>query len=255
MAGFSVGETNYVLDHPGSVILSNLTYDIAMTHARTLSEENVPVKVIPETKPGLTEDQISLVCLIRSIKFPRKGVPEIAANWKKTFLDPTSYFQNLTKAGIRASWSINNSTDGIPPFARISLFNDNRERVALCTANKIDIVPPSERIFFWLDPSTIEKGAYKDVSLLVLGDVEKIPTDELSRNGVRTPAVTIDNTLTENTPTCPRCGSHSIQVLNKGFGTGKAVAGTLLLGPVGFAAGAIGSGNVQRVCANCKYIF
>lgn len=54
---------------------------------------------------------------------------------------------------------------------------------------------------------------------------------------------------------CPNCGSTQIQIVKKGFGAGKAAAGGLLLGPIGLAAGAIGSERVERVCMNCMHKF
>ncbi len=50
---------------------------------------------------------------------------------------------------------------------------------------------------------------------------------------------------------CPYCGSRDIQMVKKGFGVGKAVAGAVLLGPVGILGGAIGSNKMQRVCVSC----
>lgn len=50
---------------------------------------------------------------------------------------------------------------------------------------------------------------------------------------------------------CPYCGSTQIQAVKKGFSGGKAVVGGLIAGPIGLAAGAIGSGDIERVCLNC----
>ncbi len=55
---------------------------------------------------------------------------------------------------------------------------------------------------------------------------------------------------------CPKCGSEQIHAGNKGFGAGKAVAGTLLAGPiVGGIAGAAGSGKVKLTCLKCGHTF
>lgn len=55
---------------------------------------------------------------------------------------------------------------------------------------------------------------------------------------------------------CPKCGSEQIHAGNKGFSAGKAVAGTLLAGPiVGGIAGASGSGKVKLTCLKCGHTF
>lgn len=54
---------------------------------------------------------------------------------------------------------------------------------------------------------------------------------------------------------CPKCGSTSLSANKKGFGAGKAVAGAWLAGPVGLAAGGIGSRKLYVTCLNCGYTF
>lgn len=55
----------------------------------------------------------------------------------------------------------------------------------------------------------------------------------------------------ENRVRCPYCGSTEISANKKGFSAGKAVAGGLLAGPVGLAAGGIGSSKVKCTCLKC----
>lgn len=54
---------------------------------------------------------------------------------------------------------------------------------------------------------------------------------------------------------CPYCGSTNIQAVKKGFSAGKAIVGGAIAGPVGLAAGAIGSNKIERVCINCGKTF
>lgn len=50
---------------------------------------------------------------------------------------------------------------------------------------------------------------------------------------------------------CPYCGSTEISANKKGFSAGKAVAGGLIAGPVGLAAGGLGSNKVKCTCLKC----
>lgn len=54
---------------------------------------------------------------------------------------------------------------------------------------------------------------------------------------------------------CPRCHSTNLTANKKGFGFGKAVVGTILAGPLGAAAGGIGSGKVRLTCLKCGHQF
>ena len=56
-------------------------------------------------------------------------------------------------------------------------------------------------------------------------------------------------------PYCPKCYSTSLSAHKKGFGLGKAAAGALLAGPIGLAAGGIGSGKVKITCLKCGHQF
>jgi RNA polymerase subunit RPABC4/transcription elongation factor Spt4 len=52
---------------------------------------------------------------------------------------------------------------------------------------------------------------------------------------------------------CPKCGTDQLAIGKKGFGTGAAVVSTVLLGPVGLAAGLIGSKKEQAPCQKCGH--
>ena len=56
---------------------------------------------------------------------------------------------------------------------------------------------------------------------------------------------------------CPKCGSTQIHVHERGFKTGRAIAGGLLTGNilVAAAAGAVGKNKIELVCLKCGHKF
>ena len=54
---------------------------------------------------------------------------------------------------------------------------------------------------------------------------------------------------------CPRCLSTDIRDDKKGYGLGKGLAGAIVAGPLGLAAGMIGKDNVKCTCLKCGYKF
>jgi hypothetical protein len=52
---------------------------------------------------------------------------------------------------------------------------------------------------------------------------------------------------------CPRCYSENISAHKKGYGLGKAVAGGVLLGPIGLLGGFLGSRKVLVTCLKCGH--
>ena len=65
-----------------------------------------------------------------------------------------------------------------------------------------------------------------------------------SRCGVTLPGLRI---------TCPKCDSESVSLGKKGFSVGQAAAGGIAVGPVGLAAGMIGSKDTEFVCLSCNH--
>lgn len=54
---------------------------------------------------------------------------------------------------------------------------------------------------------------------------------------------------------CPKCNSTSININKKGYGYGKGLIGTLLVGPLGLLAGGIGSKELKATCLSCGHEF
>lgn len=55
---------------------------------------------------------------------------------------------------------------------------------------------------------------------------------------------------------CPKCGSTQIHADKRGFKTGRAVAGTLVAGPLaGLAAGGAGQNKIVISCLSCGHEF
>ena len=55
---------------------------------------------------------------------------------------------------------------------------------------------------------------------------------------------------------CPKCGIGYFQAVGErkgGFSGGKAVAGAIIAGPIGLAAGALGRKKVTYACNRCGY--
>ena len=52
---------------------------------------------------------------------------------------------------------------------------------------------------------------------------------------------------------CPNCSSAQVMATKKGFGTGNAAIGAVLLGPVGLAGGMIGANKIALSCLKCGH--
>ncbi len=55
---------------------------------------------------------------------------------------------------------------------------------------------------------------------------------------------------------CPKCRIGYLSAIGErkgGFSGGKAVAGAILAGPIGLAAGALGKKRVTYQCSRCGY--
>lgn len=55
---------------------------------------------------------------------------------------------------------------------------------------------------------------------------------------------------------CPKCGMGYLKMIGErkgGFSGGKALAGAVLVGPLGLAAGALGKKKVTYSCDRCGY--
>lgn len=54
---------------------------------------------------------------------------------------------------------------------------------------------------------------------------------------------------------CPKCFSTYLRTDNKGFSFGKAIVGSIVLGPLGILAGGLGMKNARVVCNKCGHKF
>lgn len=50
---------------------------------------------------------------------------------------------------------------------------------------------------------------------------------------------------------CPKCGSEQFTAQKKGFSAGRAIAGDVLFGPLGIAAGIANQHNIIITCLAC----
>lgn len=254
IANISSPAAKEILSSPGSVIMSGLSKQNAQAISSQLASVGCSTSVVKDEAYGEQSDVQSgsfpsnLVLRINKYKAPRKERPCIESSWKQGFPDITHFCPGGNWRGIRYYWKNDESENA--PFSRVSLFNFKKAKLEVCKVSEVQCVPNSGNLFIWLDQDV--KKFTTVPAIAVLGDVYSVPTDELNLTGsisVRTDQ--FGNAI----PVCPVCGSSSIQVVKQGFGAGKAAAGALLLGPIGLAAGAIGSGNIQRVCANCGHKF
>jgi len=56
-----------------------------------------------------------------------------------------------------------------------------------------------------------------------------------------------------NVPHCPRCGSTNVVPAAKGYGVATGIASGLMFGPLGLAAGFIGSNKMRYQCMKCGF--
>ena len=96
----------------------------------------------------------------------------------------------------------------------------------------------------------VERGF--DVAIGVLCPCGRRAT-AIRSSGSRRPSRSGSTVRSQSTPKvkCPKCGSEQVTGGSKGFGLGKAVAGGILLGPVGLLGGMIGRKKVMVSCLNC----
>lgn len=252
IANITISTAKDILSSPNSIIMSGLSMQKAHSVSTQLLSAGCKTEIVqdPENQTFNTEKKNfpdNLVLKIKKYKHPRKDRPCIEASWKGSFPDISLFCPRGEWRNIRYYWK---NTDNNSLFSQVSLFNFKKNKLDVCRVSEVQCIPKAENIFIWLTPD-VQKFTTVP-SIFVLGNVDAVPTDELNLTGTIS---SVEDAFGNAIPVCPRCGSPSIQIVKRGFSGGNAVAGALLLGPVGLAAGAIGSGNIQRICANCGHRF
>jgi len=252
-SNINISAAKEILSSPGAVVMSGLPLQKAQYFSNQLSLVGGKTEVLPDVSESAPSSEPkktfpdNLVLKVTKYKTPRKDRPCIEASWKASFPEISLFCPNGEWKGIRYYWK---NTDNTTPLSYVTLFNFKKNKLDVCRVAEVQCVPNSETVFIWLTPDTQKFSTVP--AFAVIGNVDSVPTDELNLTGTVT---SVKDALGNTVPVCPKCGSTSIQVLKRGFSGGHAVAGALLLGPVGLAAGAIGSGDIQRVCANCGHKF
>ena len=73
--------------------------------------------------------------------------------------------------------------------------------------------------------------------------------DELPENGFPAPEPRENGDRT----ICPKCGSHQIYAVTRGYDPGCGCLGLLLFSWIGLLLGLLGAGQVDMVCARCGH--
>ena len=253
LAGMPLSEATTLLTKTGGVILAHMPEPTANYYVQEFNKSGLRLRIVEETEP-VTEEECELhpVVPIRKFYFPRKDLPYLEGRWRKGFPSLSDLIPGAAESGIYQLWR-KTENPGIEPsaYTTVTLFDSNRVKLGSFEANRIQVNNSETSVTIVL-PEAVNKRVHKPACLAVLGDVEVVPLDEYSRTGDMTAKQTQS---TDYLITCPKCGSTSVQLMKNGFGVGKAAAGALLLGPIGLAAGAIGSNQVTRICMNCKHRF
>lgn len=82
---------------------------------------------------------------------------------------------------------------------------------------------------------------------------KEVPT-KTAEDSYRNRTLSVVNSGNHSSVHCPHCGYDDFDMVRKGFSFGKAIVGTVVLGPVGAVAG-LGSNKYQRVCKRRKKTF
>ena len=116
-------------------------------------------------------------------------------------------------------------------------------------ANKKDISGAGPA---WFSSKTVDDVRRKHQERAAIGE-EAWVKQKAEQQQAALRAMAAANREAKSVVRCPKCGSTQISADQKGFSAGKAVVGAAVAGPIGLAAGGIGSKKVIITCLKCGH--
>lgn len=197
----------------------NLTFKIPLHKEWTLLED----KIIIGDKEILLEEIVG-VKLVSKGGMGVNGIFHLRTKDKKVVT--LAYPPRVKDAGFRAFTYIQEKSVGFIP--------EYKERTKMVKKQKSVL--------------KIEKVETEETA----NKIKKSKVENTYRPRPRTTSKPISKV--DNVVSCPKCKGTQISANKKGFGLGKAVAGTVLLNPlIGIGAGMVGKNKIYLSCMHCGH--